>query len=230
MSAVSDPALNQAGLSREGIAARVADDLQDGWYVNLGIGMPLNIPKYLPTGVSVTLHSENGILGMGPPPGEGDEVSPDLIDAGKLPITLLPGASIFDSSVSFGLVRGGHLDAAVLGGLQVSGSGDLANWNVPHRSIGVGGAMDLVIGARRVWVMMDHVTRSGEPKIVETCDLHLTGRRVVDRVYTNLAVFHMVGESLTLVECAPGVSVDRVLSQTGADVPVRLLDAPTSQG
>lgn len=212
----------RAGLSREGIAARVAADLRNGWYVNLGIGMPLAIPKYLSPDVKATLHSENGIMGLGPPPGDGDEASPDLIDAAKLPVTLIPGGSVFDSSISFGLVRGGHLDLAVLGGLQVSKSGDLANWNVPGGSVGVGGAMDLVVGAQRVWVMMDQVSRSGDSKIVETCDLHLTGRGVVDRVYTNLGVFEMVAECLTLVECSPGISVDHVLSQTAADVRVEL--------
>jgi 3-oxoacid CoA-transferase B subunit len=202
------------GLRREEIAARIAQDLESGWYVNLGIGIPLLIPPYVPDGVEVTCHSENGILGLGPPPAPGEE-EPDVIDAGKNFSTLLTGASIFDSSLSFALVRGGHLDLAVLGGLQVSADGDLANWNVPGGSIGVGGAMDLVQGARRIWVAMEHTDKVGNPKILNHCAFHLTGRRVVDRIYTNLAVFDFA-DGLTLVECAPGVSVEYVAERTEA--------------
>ena len=205
---------DQIGLDRAGIAARIAQDLQSGWYVNLGIGIPLLIPPFVPDGVEVTCHSENGILGLGPPPVAGEE-DDDVIDAGKNFSTLLTGAAIFDSSLSFALVRGGHLDLAVLGGLQVSADGDLANWNVPGGSIGVGGAMDLVEGAERIWVAMEHTARDGSLKILNACTFHLTGRHVVDRIYTNLAVFDFA-DGLTLTECAPGVSVEYVAERTEA--------------
>jgi 3-oxoacid CoA-transferase subunit B len=202
------------GLTREGIAARIAQDLESGWYVNLGIGMPLLIPNYIADGVEVICHSENGILGLGPPP-PADEESGDLTDAGKNFATIVTGGSIFDSSLSFAIVRGGHLDLAVLGGLQVAANGDLANWNVPGGSIGVGGAMDLVQGAKRVWVAMEHTARDGSLKILNECTFFLTGKAVVDRIYTNLAVFDFA-DGLTLTETAPGVSVEYVAERTEA--------------
>jgi 3-oxoacid CoA-transferase subunit B len=201
------------GLSRDGIAERLARDLQDGYVVNLGVGIPLLIPRYIPPGAEVILHAENGVLGLGPRPAP-DQEDPDLTDAGKQPITLISGAAIVDSAMSFAIVRGGHLDVTVLGALQVSGQGDLANWYVPGKNPAVGGAMDLVAGAREVWVVMEHVDRAGRPKIVERCTFPLTGRRVVTRVYTDLAVFHLAGGKLRLKECAPGVPPEAVRKLT----------------
>jgi 3-oxoacid CoA-transferase subunit B len=201
------------GLSREGIAERLARDLQDGYVVNLGVGIPLLVPRYIPPGAEVILHAENGVLGLGPRPAP-DQEDPDLTDAGKQPITLINGAAIVDSAMSFAIVRGGHLDVTVLGALQVSGQGDLANWYVPGKNPAVGGAMDLVAGAREVWVVMEHVDRAGRPKIVERCTFPLTGRRVVTRVYTDLAVFHLAGGKLRLEECAPGVPPEEVRKLT----------------
>jgi 3-oxoacid CoA-transferase subunit B len=218
---MADATITAVGWSRDGIATRIAADLENGWRVNLGIGIPLLIPPHVPAGVDVILHSENGALGLGPPPPEG-EGDPDLTDAGKNFVTLAVGASIFDSATSFALVRGGHLDLAVLGGLQVSANGDLANWNVPGGSIGVGGAMDLVAGARRIWVAMEHTDRKGDPKILKECSFYLTGRGVVDRVYTNLGVFDLEN-GLTLVECAPGVTVDYIAERT--DAPFEVLES-----
>ena len=178
------------GRNREGIAVRLARDLRDGYVVNLGVGIPLLIPRYIPADVEVILHAENGVLGLGPPAPAGHE-DPDLTDAGKQPATLIAGAAIVDSAMSFAIVRGGHLDVTVLGALQVSARGDLANWYVPGRNPAVGGAMDLVAGAREVWAVMEHVDRGGRPKIVEQCTFPLTGRQVVTRVYTDLAIFHI---------------------------------------
>jgi 3-oxoacid CoA-transferase subunit B len=201
------------GLSREGIARRLALDLRDGYVVNLGVGIPLLVPRFIPAGTEVILHAENGVLGLGPPPPP-DRADPDLTDAGKQPASLISGAAIVDSAMSFAIVRGGHLDVAVLGALQVSARGDLANWYVPGKNPAVGGAMDLVAGAREVWVVMEHLDRAGRPKIVEECTFPLTGRRVVTRVYTDLAVFGMADGRLRLAECAPGVTPEAVRART----------------
>ena len=216
-------------LNKEGIAKRIAQDLRDGWYVNLGIGIPTLVANYVPTGIGVEFQSENGILGMGPFPFEGEE-DPDMINAGKQTVTLLPGASLFDSAMSFGMIRGQHVQLTVLGAMEVSDTGDIANWKIPGAMVkGMGGAMDLVASAKNIIVAMMHTNKKGESKLLPECTLPLTGVKCVDRIVSNLAVLDVTPDGFKLIERAPGISVEEIKTATSGrliidgDVPEMVL-------
>jgi 3-oxoadipate CoA-transferase beta subunit len=216
---MTEQAHTAAGWSREQMAARAAQDIPDGSYVNLGIGIPELLAQFVPEGRTFIYHTENGLLGMGPPPPPGSE-DPELINAGKKPVTTVPGASFFHHADSFTMIRGGHIDVCVLGAMQVSAGGDLANWSTgaPDAIPAVGGAMDLVAGVDSIFVITKHVTKTGQPKIVDNCSYPLTGCGVVSRIYTDLAVIDVTSRGLRLVELAPGVSLEEVREKTGAQL------------
>lgn len=208
------------GLTREGVARRAAQEVREGMYVNLGMGIPTLVTRFVPTGLTVFLQSEHGILGLGPPSPAGQE-DPDFVDASRMPVTVILGASLFSSAESFAMIRGRHLDMTILGAFQVSARGDLANWMVPGRGVGsIGGAMDLVYGARRVVVTMEHVTKDGNPRVVDRCSYPLTGRECVDLIVTDLAVIEVGNEGLVLKEVAPGETPQEVQAKTGAKLTV----------